>query len=321
MSEYLTLGEEQIHRGTSFGGKALLALPLLIGFALGVFFSPILLTRSEIETPAINMLGASPPTCPKMTTCLQVPAISVNAMQNTLRKNGVAHSPMERFALTSFAATRDISMRAQAKEEFSKLSTATQNKLKKLSKDLVVRAQALDYEDLPGVSAPLGFFDPAGLADGTKLGFGDAYAYRRAEIKHGRVCMSSSLGMLVADKFHPIFDAWNDGPFVSSTASHFTATAAKNFWPAFWIMTAGHELATTFAEYDGKETYDYGFDPLKLRPEDAEKAKEYQTMELNHGRWAMFCAAGIIAQELVTGQSVFDLLPGLPGAAVEAPIE
>merc|ERR1711953_635525 len=66
----------------------------------------------------------------------------------------------------------------------------------------------------------------------------------------------------------------------------------------------GHELATTFADYDGKEEFDYGFDPLNLRPEDAEKATEYKTMELNHGRWAMFCAAGIMAQELVTGQTV-----------------
>merc|ERR1712151_627956 len=106
-------------------------------------------------------------------------------------------------------------------------------------------------------------------------------------------------GMLVADKFHPIFDNWNEGPFVSSMASHFSETAAKNFWPAFWVMTMGHELATTLQDYEGKEEFDYGFDPLNLSPEDPEKEKEYKTMELNHGRWAMFCAAGIIAQELV----------------------
>jgi hypothetical protein len=289
---YQELGQEQTHRG----GKALLVLPLLIGFALGVFFSPVLLKRSEVETPAINMLGASPTGM----TCLRVPTLSVNALQSTLRKNGVAPSPMERFALTSFVATRDVSMKAQAKQEFSKLDPVTQSKLKKLSKDLVVRAATFDAEDAPGVSAPLGFWDPAGFAsDEDKF-----LAYRRAEIKHGRVCMSSSLGMLVADKFHPIFDNWNEGPFVSSAASHFSETATKNFWPAFWIMTAGHELATTFADYDGKEEFDYGFDPLNLRPEDAEKATEYKTMELNHGRWAMFCAAGILAQELVTGTSV-----------------
>jgi|Dee2metaT_30_FD_contig_91_140349_length_1152_multi_3_in_0_out_0_1 light-harvesting complex I chlorophyll a/b binding protein 1 len=289
------LGEEQTHRVPLYSGKTLLGGSLLIGFALGVFVSPVLFTRSEVEKPAMNMMAS-----PMSMTCLRVPAISVNAMQNTLRKNGVPPSPMEKFALTSFAATRNPSMKAQAKDEFEKLDYVTQTKLKQLSKDLVVRAAAFSPEDMAGVSAPLGFWDPAGFAKDEE----SVAQYRRAEIKHGRVCMSSSLGMLVADKFHPIFDNWNEGPFVSSMQSHFSETAVKNFWPAFWIMTAGHELATTFADYDGKEEFDYGFDPLNLTPDDPEKALEYKTMELNHGRWAMFCAAGIIAQELVTGTSV-----------------
>jgi len=292
---YKEFGEEDVQRGKFSSGKIVLASSLLVGFALGVFVSPVLFTRSKGEEPAINMMAS-----PMSMTCLRVPALSVNAMQNTLRKNGVPPSPMEKFALTSFAATRNPSMKAQAKEEFERLDHVTQTKLKQLSKDLVVRAAAFDPEDMAGVSAPLGFWDPAGFAKDEE----SVAQYRRAEIKHGRVCMSSSLGMLVADKFHPIFDNWNEGPFVSSMQSHFSETAVKNFWPAFWIMTAGHELATTFADYDGKEEFDYGFDPLNLRPEDPEKALEYKTMELNHGRWAMFCAAGIIAQELVTGTSV-----------------
>merc|ERR1712061_267244 len=156
------------------------------------------------------------------------------------------------------------------KEEFSKLDHVTQAKLKKLSKDLVVRAAAFDPEDMAGVSAPLGFWDPAGFAKDEE----SFIKYRQAEIKHGRVCMSSSLGMLVAEKFHPIFDNWNEGPFVSSIQSHFTETAAKNFWPAFWIMTAGHELATALVDYDGKYEADFGFDPLNLTPQDPEKALE-----------------------------------------------
>merc|ERR1712087_455846 len=106
---------------------------------------------------------------PTSMSCLRVPALSVSAMQDTLRKNGIPSSPVEKFALTSFIATRDVSMRAQAKEEFSKLDHETQTKLKKLGKDLVVRATtrrapAFDPEDMPGVSAPLGFWDPAGFA-------------------------------------------------------------------------------------------------------------------------------------------------------------
>merc|ERR1712196_317669 len=281
-----------IHRRS---GKALLALPLLIGFALGVFFSPVL-SHSEVREPAITTMAS-----PTSISCLRVPAMSVNSMQGVLRKNGVAPSPMEKFALTSFAATRNPSMKAQAKDEYEKLDHATQTKLKQLSKDLVVRAASFSPEDMAGVSAPLGFWDPAGFAKDEE----SVAQYRRAEIKHGRVCMQASLGMLVADKFHPIFDKWNEGPFVSSMASHFTETATKNFWPAFWIMTAGHELATSLVDYEGKELADYGFDPLNLKPQDPEELKVLENKELNNGRLAMLGASDMIAQELVTGKSIF----------------
>jgi len=221
-------------------------------------------------------------------------------MQQSLRKLGVPSSPMEKFALTSFAATRDVSMAAQAKEEFSKLDHVTQAKLKKLSKDVVIRASSLDPEDLAGITEPLGFWDPAGFSES-----GNVAAYRRAELKHGRVCMTASLGILVSEAFHPIFDNWNEGPFVSAINTHFTETAATNFWPAFWIMTAGHELATQLADYDGKELADYGYDPLNLKPEDPEELIVLQNKELNNGRLAMVSAAGMIAQELVTGRSIF----------------
>jgi len=256
LDEPLSMGQEPIHRGS---GKLFLVVPLLIGFVLAVFVSPVLFTRSDVEEPAINMMAS-----PMSMTCARVPAMSVGAMQNTLRKNGVPPSPMEKFALTSFVAVRDPSMKAQAKEEFSKLDLETQTKLKKLSKELVVRAAKSSFspEDMAGVSPPLGFWDPAGLASSNPAGFESQEEklaqYRRAEIKHGRVCMSSSLGMLVASAFHPIFDAWDEGEFVSITASHFSPTAAKNFWPAFWIMAAGHELATTFVDYEGKEEFDRG---------------------------------------------------------------
>merc|ERR1712151_1479432 len=115
----------------------------------------------------------------------------VSVMQNTLTKYGVPPSPMEKFALTAYAATRDVSMRAQAKEEFLKLDPATQAKLKKLGKEVVVRAASIDPEDLAGVTEPLGFWDPAGFSEN-----GNVAAYRRAELKHGRVCMQAALDIL-----------------------------------------------------------------------------------------------------------------------------
>merc|ERR1712232_510657 len=119
-----------------------------------------------------------------------------------------------------------ISLAAQAHEEFSKLDPATQSKLKKLTKEVVVRAASLDPEDYAGVTEPLGFWDPAGLSEN-----GDVAAFRRAELKHGRVCMQASLGIIVAENYHPIFDAWGDGPFVGAVATHFTARQRKTSGP------------------------------------------------------------------------------------------
>jgi len=288
----MDLGQETIPRGGLSSGKALLVFPFLIGFVLAVFFSP----SPSTEDAAISMLGS-----PTSMSCPRTgPTMSVNAMQNTLKKYGIPSSPMEKFALTTYAATRDVRMAAKAREEFLKLDKVTQTKLRKLNEAVAVRASSIDPEELAGITEPLGFWDPAGFSEN-----GNIAAYRRAELKHGRVCMQASLGILVAENYHPIFDNWNEGPFVSAVNTHFTETAAKNFWPAFWIMAAGHELATSLVDYEGKELADYGFDPLNLKPEDPEELKILENKELNNGRLAMVGAAGMIAQELVTGKSIF----------------
>merc|ERR1712014_269373 len=226
-------------------------------------------------------------------------------MQGTLQQYGVSSSPLVKFALASFAATRDVSMAAQAKEEFARLDPVTQEKFRKLSKDIVVKASTLKPEDMAGITKPLGFWDPAGLSKK-----GNLAVYREAELKHGRVCMLAVLGIIVTEEFHPFFDFWGDGPFVSAAASHFSATAAANFWPAFWVMAAGHEVATELSGGylpDPKERApgDFGFDPLNLTPPNPEEFKALQNKELNNGRLAMVATAGILAQEMITGKKIF----------------
>merc|ERR1711920_267986 len=55
------------------------------------------------------------------------------------------------------------------------------------------------FENELGVQAPVGFWDPLGLA---KDGDVDAFARRRAtELKHGRVCMLACLGYIVPEYF------------------------------------------------------------------------------------------------------------------------
>lgn len=49
-----------------------------------------------------------------------------------------------------------------------------------------------------------------------------------------------------------------------------------------------------------------GFDPLGLTPKDSKEFDLIRTKEINNGRLAMIGIAGIIAQELVTSEKVFN---------------
>merc|ERR1719310_114687 len=63
----------------------------------------------------------------------------VQAMQNTLQKYGYGSSPMQKLALTQLAATRDPSMNAQVREAFLELDPKAQEKVRKVSKEVIVR--------------------------------------------------------------------------------------------------------------------------------------------------------------------------------------
>jgi len=65
--------------------------------------------------------------------------------------------------------------------------------------------------DMPaGVSAPFGYFDPAGL--GKKVTEKRAKYFRECELKHGRVAMLAAFGFPVAEHFHPLFGGNIDVP-------------------------------------------------------------------------------------------------------------
>jgi len=281
-------------------GKLVVCASLLVGLLCAVFLSSF--TRGGVDEPAITMYGAPSSvgmSCPRPGGL----KMSVNAMQDSLKKNGIPTTPLTRFALTQYAAMRDVSMAAQAKEEFLRLDSKDRAMVMNLGKEVVVRSESVNAKDMAGAIAPLGFFDPAGFGDGrTKLAF-----LRSAELKHGRVCMLGSLGFIVSEKFHPIFDAWGDGPYVSAVASHFAPTAMKNFWGAFLILCGAHEYYLEFsrsksAAMDGS---DFGFDPLGLKPSKPADLLSLQNKEISNGRLAMLATAGMIAQELVTGKKIF----------------
>merc|ERR1719231_2216019 len=57
---------------------------------------------------------------------------------------------------------------------------------------------------LPGVLAPLGYFDPLNLIEDCAKE--EILRFREAEIMHGRVAMMATLGFIVQEIFHPLFD-------------------------------------------------------------------------------------------------------------------
>merc|ERR1712048_1105996 len=82
------------------------------------------------------------------------------------------------------------------------------------TKALIARASAEaanKVKQMPGIVPPLGLFDPWGLA--TNVDQGKLLFFREVELKHGRICMLATLGILAAEKFHPIVgDAVADLP-------------------------------------------------------------------------------------------------------------
>jgi len=164
----------------------------------------------------------------------------------------------------------------------------------------------------PGVTAPLGFFDPLGLSAGKDdIEF---KKFQEAEVKHGRVAMLASLGMLVQEKFHPLVE----GTDIGHPIYHYQLTYDKFpiLTPILLAFIGSVEFVTIQKGWtknglstiaDLQESYvpgDLGLDPFNL---DEEQLFDMRTKELNHGRLAMLATAYLVLQGLLQTMS-FDQL-------------
>ena len=67
---------------------------------------------------------------------------------------------------------------------------------------------------MPGITDPLGFFDPAGFS--TDASEGKMKFYREVELKHGRISMLAALGIPIAEQFHPLVRSAHSSSTVST---------------------------------------------------------------------------------------------------------
>jgi hypothetical protein len=233
-------------------------------------------------------------------------------------------SSMETLATTALDSAGDP---AQLKAAVFNMAPADKKMVAGLQAAVLAKA-----ESMPGISEPYAesrvgnFWDPAGFCTEVADDWGGPGVpsegklcfYREVELKHGRVAMLASLGFLVGENFHPLFGGDIDVPSYLA----FQQTPLQTFWPAVVAAIAIPEISSVstfnvnpFKKVDGVRSNlwtvqtdrvggDIGFDPLGLKPKEPEKLKEMQTKEINNGRLAMIAAAGMIAQELVTGEKI-----------------
>merc|ERR1719378_573158 len=176
--------------------------------------------------------------------------------------------------------------------------------ISKKTKNAAAPAVENEY-GLPGVLPPLNWFDPAGFT--TDIGKDKLLFYREAEIKHGRICMSATLGFLVAERYHPLYGGDLDVPSVFAGKD----ARLQAFWAALFFAAGIVESQSTgIADWqqgtleDGREPGDIGYDPLGLLPSDPEELEEIQNKEILNGRFAMISLLGMVAEELVTGEKL-----------------
>lgn len=179
---------------------------------------------------------------------------------------------------------------------------------------------------LPGSSLPLVDFDPWGLT--SDMSVEEIKRYRESEVTHGRVAMLATMGYLVGERFHPFFGGIISGPANSHLGQvqdvapfFFTLLSVTIGVLELFRASAGWKAPPALAKVVDdpnnafgavlKDTYypgDIGFDPLGLKPKDPKGFAIRQTKELNNGRLAMIGAAGMIVQEQITHQPIFETL-------------
>jgi hypothetical protein len=152
---------------------------------------------------------------------------------------------------------------------------------------------------LIGSSVEAPEFDPLSLSAGRS---DETIAwYRASELKHGRVCMLACLGLWVQALVHIPDDTFSLG---GNAIDALYKVAAERPQAIVQILLAIGAIETVSLNIEGSAPGDLNFDPLgfKLKYDQEDMALK----ELKNGRAAMIGAAGMLVQNALTGQGVFE---------------
>jgi len=155
-----------------------------------------------------------------------------------------------------------------------------------------------------GAMMPLGYFDPLGMCPAGNEG--KFRRFREAELKHGRVAMLASVGMVAQHYIRwPGFEQVPSG-----TLAIETDPASKGWW--ILIAFSGFLEFFVLKQEFNREVGDFG-DPAGLSKIFGYD-KDIREKEINNGRMAMVSTIGILWAEGATNKDGVDQLiaAGLP---------